>query len=304
MTVETMSKYHVPVMLSECLEGLNLRSDGTYVDVTFGGGGHSYPILDKIPDGKLIAFDQDNDARELAIDYPNLIFVNHNFQFISNFLKYFEVPKVDGLLADLGVSSHQINEGERGFSFRYDADLDMRMNQEQALDAYEIVNTYSAEELSKLFKTYGEIRYAWKLANKIVAVRQGKPIATTGDLAAIAEEFTIPKQRNKELAQLFQALRIEVNDELGVLKSLLTKSLECLAPGGRLVVMSYHSLEDRLVKTFMQSGNFEGKIETDAFGRSLQPFKLITRKPITASEEELVSNPRSRSAKLRIAEKL
>lgn len=297
-------KYHIPVMLNECLDGLQLKHDGIYVDVTYGGGGHAKAILDQIPEGKLYAFDQDNDALDALDDHPNLIFINHNFQFIKNFLKYFNDEKVDGILADLGISSHQIDEGERGFSFRYDAALDMRMNQDQTFDAYDVVNTYSAEELSRIFKLYGEIRYAWKLANKIVAVRKSKPIGTTGELADIAEEFTIPKQRNKELAQLFQALRIEVNDELGVLKSLLTNTLECLKPGGRLVVMSYHSLEDRLVKTFMQSGNFDGNIETDAFGRTNKPFKLITRKPITASDEELVQNTRSRSAKLRIAEKL
>lgn len=297
-------KYHTPVMLPECLEGLQLKKDGVYVDVTYGGGGHSNAILDQIPEGKLFAFDQDNDALEKLTDHPNLIFVNHNFQFIKNFLKYHDMEKVDGILADLGVSSHQIDEGERGFSFRFDADLDMRMNQDQDLDAYEIVNTYSVEDLSKIFKVYGEIRYAWRLANKIVAYRKNKAIKTTGELADLMEEFTIPKQRNKELAQLFQALRIEVNDELGVLKSFLTNSLNSLKPGARLVVMSYHSLEDRLVKTFMQSGNFEGKVVTDAYGNTDRPFKLINRKPITASDQELAINPRSRSAKLRIAEKL
>jgi len=291
-------------MLNECLEGLQLKDDGVYVDVTYGGGGHARAILERIPNGKLIAFDQDNDALDSLEDHNNLIFVNHNFQFIKNFLKYYDNEKVDGILADLGISSHQIDEGERGFSFRFDAELDMRMNQDQDLDAYEIVNSYSVEDLSRLFKQYGEIRYAWKLANKIVAYRKNTPIATTGQLAEITEEFTIPKQRNKELAQLFQALRIEVNDELGVLKSLLTNSLESLKPGARLVVMSYHSLEDRLVKTFMQSGNFDGHVETDAFGRSNRPFKLINRKPIVATEQEIALNPRSRSAKLRIAERI
>ena len=297
-------KYHIPVMLNECLEGLQLKDDGVYVDVTYGGGGHARAILERIPNGKLIAFDQDNDALDSLEDHNNLIFVNHNMQFIKYFLKYYDNEKVDGILADLGISSHQIDEGERGFSFRFDAELDMRMNQDQDLDAYEIVNSYSVEDLSRLFKQYGEIRYAWKLANKIVAYRKNTPIATTGQLAEITEEFTIPKQRNKELAQLFQALRIEVNDELGVLKSLLTNSLESLKPGARLVVMSYHSLEDRLVKTFMQSGNFDGHVETDAFGRSNRPFKLINRKPIVATEQEIALNPRSRSAKLRIAERI
>lgn len=302
--VEAMSKYHIPVMLNECLEGLNIKPDGYYVDATYGGGGHSNEIIKHLTTGKLIGFDQDNDARDGATDSENLIFVNHNFQFIKNFLKYLDVEKVDGILADLGISSHQIDEGERGFSFRYDAELDMRMNQDQELDAYEVINTYNAEQLSAIFKLYGELRYGWKLANKIVAVRKGAPIATTGDLANILEEFTIPKQRNKELAQLFQAIRIEVNNELGVLKTFLERTVDSLKPGGRLVVMSYHSLEDRLVKAFMQTGNFEGNLEKDAFGKSLSPFKVITRKPITPTESELIDNPRSRSAKLRIAERI
>ena len=277
------------------------------MDVTYGGGGHGPKryLEQGFLTASLYAFDQDNDALEsVRQTTPNLVLVNHNFQFIKNFLKYYDNEKVDGILADLGISSHQIDEGERGFSFRFDAELDMRMNQDQDFDAYEIVNSYSAEDLSRIFKQYGEIRYAWKLANKIVAYRKKTPIATTGQLADLTEEFTIPKQRNKELAQLFQALRIEVNDELGVLKSLLTNSLESLKPGARLVVMSYHSLEDRLVKTFMQSGNFDGHVETDAFGRSNRPFKLINRKPIIATEAEIALNPRSRSAKLRIAERL
>ena len=302
--VEAMSKYHTPVMLNECLEGLNIKPDGNYVDATYGGGGHSNEILKQLSTGKLIGFDQDNDARDGATDNENLIFVNHNFQFIKNFLKYLDIEKVDGILADLGISSHQIDEGERGFSFRFDAELDMRMNQDQDLDAYEVINTYDVERLSSIFKLYGELRYGWKLANKIVAIRKGSPIVTTGDLANILDEFTIPKQRNKELAQLFQALRIEVNNELGVLKTFLERTVDTLKPGGRLVVMSYHSLEDRLVKTFMQNGNFEGNLEKDAFGKSLSPFKVITRKPITPSENELIENPRSRSAKLRIAERI
>lgn len=291
-------------MLTECLEGLNLKNDGLYVDATYGGGGHSRAILEAIPNGKLFAFDQDDDAAKGVQDTDNLIFINHNFQFIKNFLNYHEVLKVDGILADLGVSSHQIDEGSRGFSFRYNAPLDMRMNQQQDIDAYTVVNTYSAEELSHIFKLYGELKYGWKLANQIVASRKRAPIETTGQLADIAEEFTIPKQRNRELAQLFQSIRIEVNDELGVLKQFLLNCLEVLKPGGRLVVMSYHSLEDRLVKTFMQSGNFKGEVTTDVFGRTSKPFKLITRKPVMAGELELVENPRSRSAKLRIAEKL
>lgn len=291
-------------MLRECLDGLNIRPDGIYVDATYGGGGHSREILNLIPDGKLFAFDQDLDAVQAVRDAQNLIFIDHNFQFIRNFLKYYDVDEVDGILADLGISSHQIDEGERGFSFRFDAPLDMRMNQKQSLDAYQVVNEYDVEALSRLFKLYGELKYAWKLANKIVAVRKQKPIKTTGELATIAEEFTIPRQRNKELAQLFQAIRIEVNDEMGALKRFLTQSLKVLKPGGRLVIMSYHSLEDRLVKGFMQTGNFDGQVETDEFGNTSKPFRIITRKPITPSDKELEENPRSRSARLRIAEKL
>lgn len=304
MILTETSKYHIPVMLRECLDGLNIRPDGIYVDATYGGGGHSREILNLIPDGKLFAFDQDLDAVQAVRDAQNLIFIDHNFQFIRNFLKYYDVDEVDGILADLGISSHQIDEGERGFSFRFDAPLDMRMNQKQSLDAYQVVNEYDVEALSRLFKLYGELKYAWKLANKIVAVRKQKPIKTTGELATIAEEFTIPRQRNKELAQLFQAIRIEVNDEMGALKRFLTQSLKVLKPGGRLVIMSYHSLEDRLVKGFMQTGNFDGQVETDEFGNTSKPFRIITRKPITPSDKELEENPRSRSARLRIAEKL
>jgi 16S rRNA (cytosine1402-N4)-methyltransferase len=291
-------------MLAECLEGLDIKPGGIYIDVTYGGGGHSRAILNQLTTGKLFAFDQDDDAAKAVPDSKNLIFINHNFQFIKNFLKYYEVSKVDGILADLGISSHQIDEGQRGFSFRFDADLDMRMNQQQEFSAQDVINSYKAEELSQIFKLYGEIKYAWKLANKIVAVRKAAPIKTTGELANIVDEFTIPKQRNRELAQLFQAIRIEVNDELGVLKQFLTQTLDILKPGGRLVVMSYHSLEDRLVKTFMQSGNFKGDVEVDAFGRSSKPFRLINRKPVVAGSEELESNPRSRSAKLRVAERI
>ena len=301
--METNS-YHIPVMLQECLDGLNIKPNGIYVDATYGGGGHSRAILNLIPEGKLIAFDQDNDAVGEVTDAENLIFIEQNFEFIRNFLAFYKIPKVDGILADLGISSHQIDEEKRGFSFRFDAALDMRMNQEQALDAKSIINQYDVEKLTHLFRTYGELKYAWKLANKIVSYRKENPIETTGQLVSLAEEFLVPNKRNKELAQLFQAIRIEVNSELDVLKNLLQYSAEVLAPGGRLVVMSYHSLEDKLVKTFMQSGNFEGDVQTDAFGNKLVPFKIVNRKPITASEEELAINPRSRSARLRIAEKL
>jgi 16S rRNA (cytosine1402-N4)-methyltransferase len=274
------------------------------VDVTFGGGSHSKAIVNQLTTGKLVAFDQDDDAVANVFEDDRLIFVNHNFQYFKNFLKFCEIEKVDGILADLGVSSHQINEGSRGFSFRQDAPLDMRMNQEQTQSAFDVVNTYSNEQLSFVFKTYGEVRVAWKLANEIVAVRQHTPIKSTGQLAEIALPFIPVKVQNKTLAQIFQAIRIEVNGELETLKKLLTDSTEMLAPGGRLVVMSYHSLEDRLVKNFMNSGNLSGDVETDIKGVPSTPFKVLTRKPITPGDEELERNPRSRSAKLRIAEKL
>lgn len=300
----TTPDYHIPVMLDECLDGLRLKPDGVYVDVTFGGGGHARKILDQLSTGKLIAFDQDDDAVKNVQDHPNLIFVNHNFQFIKNFLKFYEIESVDGILADLGISSHQIDEGSRGFSFRYDAPLDMRMNQQQRQSAFDIINGYSAESLSDIFKRYGELRFAWKLANKIVAVREKSPIKTTGELADLAREYTIPKQENRSLAQLFQAVRIEVNGELNVLENLLDSCTDVLHTGGRLVVMSYHSLEDRMVKSYMQTGNIQGELEKDIYGKSLSPYKLITRKPITATDAELERNSRSRSAKLRVAEKI
>jgi len=300
----TTPDYHIPVMLSECLDGLRLKPDGVYVDVTYGGGGHARKILDQLSTGKLIAFDQDDDAVKNVQDHPNLIFVNHNFQFIKNFLKFYEIESVDGILADLGISSHQIDEGSRGFSFRFDAPLDMRMNQQQKQSAFDIINGYSAQSLSDIFKRYGELRFAWKLANKIVAVREKSPIKTTGELADLAREYTIPKQENRSLAQLFQAVRIEVNGELIVLEDLLDSCTDVLHSGGRLVVMSYHSLEDRMVKSYMQTGNIQGDLQKDIYGKSLSPYKLITRKPITATESELERNTRSRSAKLRVAEKI
>jgi len=300
----TTPDYHIPVMLSECLDGLRLKPDGVYVDVTYGGGGHARKILDQLSTGKLIAFDQDDDAVKNVQDHPNLIFVNHNFQFIKNFLKFYEIESVDGILADLGISSHQIDEGSRGFSFRFDAPLDMRMNQQQKQSAFDIINGYSAQSLSDIFKRYGELRFAWKLANKIVAVREKSPIKTTGELADLALEYTIPKQENRSLAQLFQAVRIEVNGELNVLEDLLDSCTDVLHSGGRLVVMSYHSLEDRMVKSYMQTGNIQGDLQKDIYGKSLSPYKLITRKPITATESELERNTRSRSAKLRVAEKI
>ncbi len=298
------NSYHIPVMMQECIEGLNLKSDGIYVDATYGGGGHSEIILSELgPNGKLVAFDQDPDALNNVPTDDRLIFINHNFQFLANFLNYYKISKVDGILADLGISSHQINEGSRGFSFRSDAPLDMRMHQSGKLNARQIVNTYDVEELSRIFRIYGEIRFGWKLSQKIVAVRNTKDIETTGELSDLISEFAPAHQRNKANAQVFQALRIEVNDEMGSLHRFLSQSITNLNRSGRLVVMSYHSLEDRLVKNYMSSGNAEGTSSFDAFGRLESPMKPISRKPIVPGEEELAANPRSRSAKLRVAEK-
>ncbi|MBI1307267.1 MAG: 16S rRNA (cytosine(1402)-N(4))-methyltransferase RsmH [Bacteroidetes bacterium] len=300
-----MNEYHVPVMLHECLEALAIKPDGIYVDVTYGGGGHSKEILKRLSDsGRLYAFDQDPDALTSVPDQKNLIFINHNFQYFKNFLKYYDVQKVDGILADLGISSHQIDEAERGFSFRFDADLDMRMSQSGDLSAYSVVNDYPEENLYKIFKEYGELRYARKLAARIANTRISKPITSTTELASLVDEFVPAKQRNRELAQVFQAIRIEVNQEMAVLENMLKQATEMLAPGGRLVVMSYHSLEDRMVKNFMVYGNAEGTTTEDAFGNTSAPLKILTRKPVMADDEEVERNPRSRSAKLRIAEKL
>lgn len=299
-----MSDYHIPVMLNECLEGMNIHGDGKYVDVTYGGGGHSAAILNLLSTGKLIAFDQDDEAQENITEHENLIFVNHNFQYLKNFLKFHEQIPVDAILADLGVSSHQIDTAERGFSFRFAGDLDMRMNQNQELSAKELINTFSSEDLAFIFRNYGELKPARPMAASIVQARELAPINSTQQLIEVLRRF-IPKHKsNKFLAQVFQALRIAVNHELDALQALLQQSAEVLKPGGRLVVMSYHSLEDRLVKNFIQSGNIDGKVEKDFYGNPIKPFKNLTRKPITASEEELELNPRSRSAKLRIAEKL
>ena len=304
MNLIVTNRYHIPVMMQECIEGLNIKSDGIYVDATYGGGGHSRAILEQLgPKGRLLAFDQDPDALHQLHDDDKLIFINHNFQFLTNFLKFYNFSEVDGILADLGISSHQIDEGKRGFSFRYDAPLDMRMHQAGTLSASHVINTYDVEDLSRIFKLYGEIRYGWKLAQKVVAVRQNQKIETTGELAELASEFMPAHQKNRELAQIFQALRIEVNKELESLQSFLDQSIKALKPGGRLVVMSYHSLEDRLVKNYMSSGNAEGDDKHDAFGRIAPPMKMIDRKPTLPNQQEIKANPRSRSAKLRIAVK-
>ncbi len=299
-----MALYHDPVLLKESVDGLRVCPNGIYVDVTYGGGGHSREILSRLGEGKLFAFDQDEDVVPYLIDDPRFCFIRHNFRFLRNFLRYYHVESVDGIFADLGVSGHDFDDAERGFSFRFDAKLDMRMNRDQERDAAWIVNNYSEEDLKVLFKTYGEVFNAKMLALKIIEGRKEKPITTTGEFRSVISKCIPPAIEKKYLAQVFQALRIEVNQELEVLKNLLEQSFLVLKPGGMIVVMTYHSLEDRLVKNFFKSGNFEGRIEKDFYGNKQAPFELINRKVITPGEDELQRNPRSRSAKLRIARKI
>ena len=294
----------MPVMLHECIEGLNINPEGNYVDVTFGGGGHSSEILKNLTKGKLYGFDQDEDAEQNIPENENFIFVRSNFKYLKNFLRYHNVDSVDGILADLGVSSHHFDEADRGFSFRFeDVNLDMRMNQKSSITASFILNTYPEEKLASVFFKYGEMRDSRKIASVIVKKRAEMPFDTVSSLVEILKPFIMRDREKKELAKVFQALRIEVNQELTVLEEMLKQSLEVLKPGGRLVVMTYHSLEDRLVKNFFKTGNFEGNSEQDFYGNFLTPFKLINNKVIVPDMEEQTSNPRSRSAKLRIAEK-
>ena len=296
--------YHVPVMLPECIDALNINPSGVYIDVTFGGGSHSRAIFDRLgPEGKLIAFDQDQDANKNKWEAPNFEFVSANFAYIGNHLRLLGIKKVDGILADLGVSSHQFDKEERGFSIRGEALLDMRMNQSSELSAQEIINDYTEKELLRIFRSYGEIANARKLVNTIESARSSKKINTTGDLLQVIECCAPRHKEHKYFAQVFQAIRIEANDEMKVLKDFLLQCEDTIKPGGRLVVMSYHSLEDRLVKNYMKRGALSGKIEKDFFGNVLKPFTEIVRHPITASEEELERNNRARSAKLRIAER-
>lgn len=300
----TNNNYHIPVMLQECLEGLQIRPDGVYVDVTFGGGGHSREIFERLNEnGKLIVFDQDPDAWKNAWEASNFHFVAANFAYIQNHLRMLGIKQVDGILADLGVSSHQFDEGSRGFSIREDAELDMRMNQNGDLTAKKVVNNYEEDDLFRVFRSYGEIQNTAKLVRAILKERNVAPINTTGRLAEIGASCAPKFKENKYNAQVFQAIRIEVNDEMGVLESFLKATEEVLALEGRLVVMSYHSLEDRMVKNFMKRGSLTGEITKDFFGNVIKPFTEIVRHPITASEEEIERNSRARSAKLRIAER-
>lgn len=296
--------YHLPVMLNECMEGLNIRPDGTYVDVTFGGGGHSRAIMERLgPEGRLFAFDQDADALANALDDSRFKLIHENFRYLKSFLRLNGVRGVDGVLADLGVSSHQFDVADRGFSTRFDGELDLRMDRRQELTAKEIVNSADERELTRILRLYGELPNAFQMAKAICRARMDKPIETTFDLREAVSRQLPRGAENKYLAMLFQALRIEVNGELEALQAMLQQAAEILNPGGRLVVMSYHSLEDRLVKNFFKAGNFEGQLEKDFYGNPIVPLKLVVRKAITASDEELQRNNRSRSAKLRVAEK-
>lgn len=296
--------YHNPVMLKECIEGLQLKSDGVYADVTFGGGGHSRAILDRLGNnGHLYAFDQDEDAASNAFDDPRFTFIPQNFRYFGNFIQLYHRGRIDGIIADLGVSSHQFDTASKGFSTRFDGNLDMRMCQSNNTTAADIVNTYSTEELCKILRNYGELNNAFGIANDIAMARGNGEISTTQQLVQAVSHHLPKGKENKVLAQIFQALRIEVNQELEVLKDFMKQCPDVLKPGGRLVVMSYHSLEDRIVKNFMKTGNAEGNAEKDFFGNLLTPYNIITRKPITPSDDEINNNSRARSAKLRIAER-
>ena len=295
--------YHNPVMLDECIRGLNINPEGVYADVTFGGGGHSRAIMERLTTGHLYAFDQDEDAAANAFDDARFTFIPQNFKYLKNFIQLYHGGQIDGIIADLGVSSHQFDTPEKGFSTRFEGELDMRMSQTTPNDAATVVNTYDLGELSRILTLYGEVQQAHLVAADIVRARDLEPIVTTAQLKAAVQRRLPRGKENKVLAQIFQALRIEVNQELEALTALLTQCPDVLKPGGRLVVLSYHSLEDRLVKNFMKTGNAEGKEEKDFFGNLLTPYNLITRKPMVPSDEEIEGNSRARSAKLRIAER-
>jgi len=301
-----MSEYHIPVLLQPSVEALITDPNGTYADLTFGGGGHSRAIIEKLDKGRLFAFDQDQDAANQAekIDFEGFTFIKSNFRFAKRYLKVYSVTALDGILADLGVSSHQLDEAERGFSIRFDAPLDMRMDREQPVSAADIIANYDVAALHKMLGCYGEVTNAKTLAEGIVAARTRKPIRTIADLLAVLKKFAPRFKQYKYYAQVFQALRIEVNDEMGALRDMLHQAAELLKPGGRLVVLSYHSLEDRLVKNFINKGKFEGEVEKDIYGNDIKPFKALNRQVIEPSEEEIKLNSRARSAKMRIAIKL
>lgn len=310
--IKTAETYHIPVLLDESIDGLNIQPGGIYVDVTMGGGGHSHAILKRLDaNAHLYSFDQDADAEanlkqnhgDDLLNDERFTFVRSNFRYLKNWMRYHGVEQIDGLLADLGVSSHHFDDESRGFSFRFESPLDMRMNKRSSKTAADIVNNYAEEALADIFYLYGELKNSRKIASLLVKARQEKKIETTGDFIAVVEPLFKREREKKDLAKLFQALRIEVNGEMSALKELLTSVVDILKPGGRLSVITYHSLEDRIVKNIMKAGNIEGKIEQDFFGRINTPFKLINNKVIVPTEEEQEQNPRSRSAKLRIAEK-
>lgn len=299
----TSNSYHIPVLLHAAVKGLNIQPSGIYVDVTFGGGGHSREILSHLDNGTLCAFDQDSDAKNNLINDSRFRFYPTNFSNLQSALATDGIENVNGILADLGVSSHQFDDAERGFSLRYEAPLDMRMDQQSPLSAFDVINSYETEKLKIIFREYGEAENAGKLAYFIGEARKQKAISTTGELLQIIDRVAPRKKEKQYQAKIFQAIRIEVNDEMSVLRDFLQQSLNVLSPGGRLVVISYHSLEDRLVKNFMRSGNLSGEIEKDFFGVPITPFTDLTKKPLVPDEAEIEQNPRSRSAKLRIAEK-
>lgn len=301
---QTEQTYHIPVLLHESIEGMHIHPKGIYVDVTFGGGGHSKEILRQMDsESRLFSFDQDPDAEKNIVDDKRFTFVRSNFRYLHNFLRYYGVEKVDAILADLGVSSHHFDDSERGFSFRFDGKLDMRMNKRAGITAADIVNTYEEERLANVFYLYGELKNSRKLASVLVKARAVKPVETIGEFIDLIKPLYGKEREKKELAKVFQALRIEVNQEMEALKEMLYAATEALKPGGRLVVITYHSLEDRMVKNIMKTGNVEGKAVQDFFGNIQTPFRLINNKVITPCDDEVERNPRSRSAKLRIAEK-
>ena len=304
--IKQETRYHIPVLFNESMNGLFIQPSGVYVDVTFGGGGHSQGILERLgSEGRLYGFDQDADTEANILPDPRFTFVRSNFRYLSNFLRYHGETVVDGIFADLGVSSRHFDDAERGFSFRFgDADLDMRMNNRKGQTAADILNTYPEEALAHIFYAYGELKPARKLASHFVAARTQKPVQTIGELLEALQPFTRKDREKKFLAQVFQSLRMETNSEIEALCALLTQSVNSLKPGGRFVIISYHSLEDRLVKNFFRTGNFEGIVEQDFYGNRISPFRPVNHKVITPAPEEIEKNPRARSAKLRIAEKL
>ncbi len=296
--------YHIPVLLHQAIEGLNINPKGTYVDATFGGGGHSSLILNKLSTGKLIAFDADSQAMKNDLNADNFLLIHANFRFIKNFLLYQNIKKVDGILADLGISTHHIDCPQRGFSFRFDADLDMRMNPQQNFSAKDVVNDYSKKKLTHIFKNYADLKNAHNIAKTIVQRRNRNKINSTFDLSDAIIKFVPRKAKNKFLAKIFQAIRIEVNDEINNLKYFLTDSIELLNKNSRFVIISYHSIEDKVIKNFFKTGNFNGELKTDMYGNKIRPLKPINKKVIKPGDDEIEKNNRARSAKLRIAEKL